>query len=49
MGEGAGGEDSVDVAEDQDESSLALTSVVSPTGYSRTRRFSEPECCMKAT
>lgn len=49
VGEGGGWGDSVDVAEDQDESSLALTSVVSPIGYSRTRRFSEDECCMKAT
>ena len=48
MGEGGRGA-SFDVAEDQDESSLGLTSVVSPTGYSRTRGFFAPECCMKAT
>ena len=49
MGEGGGGGDSVDAAEDQDESSLGLTSVDSPTGYSRTRGFSAAECCLKAT
>ena len=47
---GGGGGDSFDVPEpDQDESSLGLTSVVSPTGYSRTRGFFAPECCLKAT
>lgn len=49
MGEGGAGGDSVDVAEDQDESSLGLTSVDSPTGYSRTRGFSAVVCCLKAT
>lgn len=48
MGEGGYG-DSVDVAEDQDESSLGLTSLVSPTGYSRTRGFLAAVCCIKAT
>lgn len=48
MGEGGYG-DSVDVAEDQDESSLGLTSFVSPTGYSRTRGFLAAACCIKAT
>ena len=50
MGEGALAADSFDIAEDQDESSLGLTSVVSPTGYSRTSGFLElGRCCMKAT
>lgn len=48
VGEGGYG-DSVDVAEDQDESSLGLTSFVSPTGYSRTRGFLAAVCCIKAT
>ena len=45
--EGGGG-DSFDVAV-QEESSLGLTSVVSPTGYSRTRGLMARECCKKAT
>ena len=50
VGEGASAADSFDTAEDQDESSLGLTSVVSPTGYSRTSGFLElGRCCMKAT
>jgi len=50
VGEGASAADSFDMAEDQDESSLGLTSVVSPTGYSRTSGFLElGRCCMKAT
>lgn len=49
VGEGGVG-DSLDVADpDHEESSLGLTSVASPTGYSRTRRFLALECCIKAT
>ena len=35
--------------EPHEESSLGRTSVVSPTGYSRTRGFVEPECWRSAT
>lgn len=48
VGEGGYGE-SVDVAEDQDESSLGLTSFVSPTGYSLTRGLRAAVRCIKAT